>query len=101
MICVNITTNHKALSKWFRHHWWQLFLQFLARRGIDGVVPTLLWECIYVSIGQFLPHVSLSVIAVDASSNITRASSRNQVKADHTEERKEGICTKAKEKYQG
>ena len=56
---------------------------------------------ICVVIGQFLPHSYLSVISVDTSSHITRASSQNEVNSYHTAERKEVSLTLAKAKYQG
>ena len=56
---------------------------------------------VFVGIGQLLLQGSPSVSAVDTSFHVTRASSRNQVKADHRAEREEGSLTKVKAKYQG
>ena len=55
---------------------------------------------VYVRIGQLLPHGSPFISDVDTSSNVTRVSSLNQVKAHHTVELKERSLTQAKTKYQ-
>ena len=55
---------------------------------------------VYVGIGQLLPQDSPSVIDVDTSSHVTRVSSLNKVKADHTKEHKDGSLTQSKAKYQ-
>ena len=55
---------------------------------------------VYVRIGQLLPHGSPFISDVDTSSNVTRVSSLNKVKADHTKEHKDGSLTQSKSKYQ-
>ena len=72
----------------------------LSRQSREGRVRFCILATITVNvgIGQLLPHGYPSVSAVDTSSDVTRASPRNQVKADHTVERKEGSLTKGNEK---